>query len=121
MDIPWKHLFFWTPRVLGFLFAGFLSLFALDVFNEGYGPWKTVLAFGIHLIPTFLVLAALAASWRWEWMGVLLFGGLAAYYVVMTRGHQHWSAYALISGPLLVTGLLFLVDWIYRTRIAPAP
>ena len=67
MEIPWKPLLFWTPRVLCLLFAVFLSLFALDVFNEGYGFWKTILALLMHLIPTWIVLAILAISWRWEW------------------------------------------------------
>ena len=34
----------WTPRILGLLFAAFLSLFALDVFEQGYQGWETVLA-----------------------------------------------------------------------------
>ena len=71
MEIPWKPLLFWTPRVLCLLFAVFLSLFALDVFNEGYGFWKTILALFMHLVPTSIVLAVLAISWRWEWAGAL--------------------------------------------------
>ena len=69
MEIPWKPLLFWTPRVLCLLFAVFLSLFALDVFNEGYGFWKTILAFFMYLVPTWIVLAILAISWCWEWAG----------------------------------------------------
>lgn len=30
-----KHLLFWTSRVLGLLFALFVSLFALDIFGQG--------------------------------------------------------------------------------------
>ena len=39
---PSKQLLFWTPRILGILFALFLSMFALDVFGEGYGFWGTL-------------------------------------------------------------------------------
>jgi hypothetical protein len=35
MNIPLKQLLFWTPRVLGILFAAFVSMFALDVFGKG--------------------------------------------------------------------------------------
>jgi hypothetical protein len=121
MNIPWGHILFWTPRALAIAFAGFLALFALDVFNEGYGPWKTLLALAIHLVPTLLVLGAAAVSWRWGWLGAPLFLGLAAYYVVMTRGHMRLSVYALIAGPLVLIGLLFLADWWHRSRTVPAP
>jgi len=33
MNALLKRLFFWSPRILCILFAVFLSLFALDVFN----------------------------------------------------------------------------------------
>ena len=47
-----KRLLFWTPRILCLLFAGFISLFALDVF-EGQGatyPDTPVLKNGIRTI-----------------------------------------------------------------------
>ena len=59
-----RNLLFWTPRVICIAFAIFLSLFALDVFNEGYGFWKTILALLIHLVPVYIVLAVLALAWR---------------------------------------------------------
>ena len=37
MNRPIRQFLFWSPRVLTILFALFLSLFALDVFEEGYG------------------------------------------------------------------------------------
>ena len=36
MNNKWKRVLYWTPRVLGILFALFISIFALDVFGEGY-------------------------------------------------------------------------------------
>ncbi len=95
MEIPWKPPLFWTPRVLCLLFAVFLSLFALDVFNEGYGFWKTILALFMHLVPTWIVLAVLAISWRWEWAGALLFACLGTWYLISTWGRMHWSTYVV--------------------------
>ncbi len=46
MKRPMKQFLFWSPRVLTILFALFLSLFALDVFGEGYGFWATRRASG---------------------------------------------------------------------------
>ena len=117
MKSPPERLLFWTPRILCLLFAAFLGLFALDVFGEGYGFRKTVFALLMHLIPTGVLLAALAISWRRERVGGLLFLGLGAYYLLAYRGRFHWSAYLVISGPLFLIGLLFLLDGWYRARL----
>lgn len=110
MKRPVKGWLFWTPRILGILFAAFVSLFALDVFEEGYGFWEALAGFAIHLIPTAIVLIVLAIAWRWEWVGGILFIALGTAYIVATRGGEHWSAYLLIAGPLVLIGLLFLMD-----------
>ena len=77
MNTASRRLLFWTPRVICIAFAIFLSLFALDVFNEGYGFGKTLLALLIHLVPVYIVLLVLAIAWRWEWIGAAGFAGLA--------------------------------------------
>jgi hypothetical protein len=102
---------YWAPRLLGLLFAGFISLFALDVFNEYHGFWPTLRALAMHLIPTFILLLLLAVAWRWELAGALAFNGLGIFYLVVFWGRLHWSAYALISGPLFLIGALFLLSW----------
>lgn len=112
-----KRLLFWTPRILCLLFAGFLSLFALDVFESRLGFWQTILALLIHLIPTWLVLLTLAIAWRWEWVGGTLLVGLGAFYLIAFWGRFHWSAYLCIAGPLFLTGLLFFLGWLYRREI----
>ena len=117
MNKPVKLLVFWTPRILGLLFAAFISLFALDVFDGQHGFRETALAFAVHLIPTAILLVVLVIAWRWEWTGAVVFTGLAAWYVVTTRGQFHWATYAIISGPLLLLGLLFLLNWIYRAEL----
>jgi len=108
---------FWAPRVLCILFALFISIFALDVFGEGYGLWQTVAALTMHLIPTGLVLIALVVAWRWEWAGGILFGGLGVLYVAMAWGRFDWTAYLVIAGPLFLIGALFVVDWVWRWRL----
>jgi len=112
-----KRVLFWTPRVLCILFAIFLSVFALDVFSEGYGLWKTIGALLLHLIPTFIVVIVLVIAWRWEWVGAILFSALALFYLATTWGRYHWSAYVSISGPLFLIGILFLLNWRYRAEV----
>jgi hypothetical protein len=116
MPRPVQRVLFWAPRILGILFAAFISLFALDVFGEGYGFWETILALLIHLIPTAILVAVLIISWRWEWVGGVLFPALGALYLVMAKGFP-WSAYLMVSGPLFLMGVLFLLNWLYRGKL----
>ncbi|KPK55770.1 MAG: hypothetical protein AMS21_13290 [Gemmatimonas sp. SG8_38_2] len=115
-----KRVLFWAPRVLCILFAAFLSLFALDVFGEGYGFWGTILALLIHLVPVYLVIIVLVIAWRWEWVGAILFFALGVLYIVWTRGRFPLAAYLSITGPLFLVGALFQLNWIHgdsmRTR-----
>ena len=110
-----RRLLFWSPRLLTILFAGFLSLFSLDVFGQGYGVWQTVLAFLMHSIPTGIVLVVLAVSWRWEWVGAVLFTALGLSYALMAWAHPSWIV--VISGPLVLVGGLFLLGWCKRKEI----
>lgn len=110
------RVLYWAPRILAVLFALLLSVFALDVLGEGYSFWEAVVGLLIHLAPTFLVILVLVIAWRWEWLGALLFFGLAAFYVIAFWAPERWAAYLIISGPLALVGLLFLADWLVRVR-----
>ena len=114
-----QRLVYWTPRVLCILFAAFISVFALDVFSEASGFWQTAAALGIHLFPTFLIVAVLVLSWRREWIGGVLFVLLGALYVVTMWGRFRWIAYMTIAGPLVLIGALFFVNWRYRAELRP--
>jgi hypothetical protein len=105
---------FWTPRILGILFALFVSLFALDAFEGPGGAGQKLLGFLVHLAPTALVVAALFVAWRWEGIGALMFLGLGAYFLAASWGDAHWDALLSIAGPLVVTGALFLMSWLRR-------
>jgi hypothetical protein len=117
MEKTFKQILFWSPRALSVLFALFISLFALDVFGEGYSFWNTVLAFAIHLIPTAVILILLVIAWRWEWIGGVAFLILAAYYIFLAWGKFPVSVYFVISGPMVVISILFFVNWKYRTKM----
>jgi hypothetical protein len=116
MKKPANRILYWLPRILCLLFAVFISLFALDVFGAGYGFWETIVALLMHLIPTAMILLALAIAWRREWVGAILFLGLGAWYVVMAWGKFTWTTYLLISGPAFLISVLFLVSWLHRAE-----
>jgi hypothetical protein len=116
------RLLFWSPRILAIALAIFLSLFALEAFNEFHGFWRTALAFSIGLVPALIVVAVLAAGWKWEWFGAVVFALLAAIYWVnaLHRHFLHWSIFLAIPLPLLVIAGLFLANWMERAKLRPA-
>ncbi len=123
-----KHFLYWTPRVLTILFIAFLSLFALDVFGEGYTFWETLVALFMHLIPHFLLIILLVIAWKWERVGGLLFIGLGLVFLFwfggwdMLTGNatgfraENWFGGLLIPGIVAGVGILFLVDQVYRKK-----
>lgn len=112
------RMLFWAPRVLGLAVSLFIGLFALDAFS-GPGPLiERIAAFAIHLIPAMVLLAIVAVAWRWEWVGGVAFVALAAVYAASVRGRLDWIA--VISGPLLAVGLLFLWSWLRRSDLRAA-
>lgn len=117
MNATTKQILFWSPRALCILFALFISIFALDVFGEGYDFWKTLLALAMHLIPTGIVLVILVIAWRWEWIGGILFFALTGYYIYWAWGRFPLYDYFIIAGPMVIVSILFFINWKYRTEI----
>lgn len=110
-----KHFFVVSPRAASLLFVAFLSLFALDVFEE-YRGWALLPPLLIHLVPSFILLAAIGIAWHYDLFGALIFGGFAIWYVWMVGPDRPWSWYAAISGPALVVGALFAISWWVKKR-----
>jgi len=111
-----KRLLFWSPRILGIAFAAFLSIFALDVFDERLVWWRTIVALLIHLAPALFVLAIVVAAWIREWIGFACYIPFSILYVIYF-GRQHWDWALIIAGPPFVAGILFLVNWLKRSEL----
>lgn len=116
-----KRLLYWTPRVLCIVFAAFISIFAMDVFQKGVPVWQVALALLMHLLPTFIVLLVLALSWRREWVGGALFIALGLLYLLWARNKPFFGSdvVLLIAAPLFLVGVLFLLNWRYRAQLRP--
>jgi hypothetical protein len=105
-----KKLIHWLPRILGILFALFISIFALDAFGEGIPFREAVIGFLIHLLPTYIVIAVLLIAWKWELVGGTLFI-FAGFFYIFGANNMHWSAYLLIAGPPILIGSLFIAAY----------
>ena len=108
----------WAPRILCILFAIFISFFAFDVFDQGTGFWKTLLALLIHLIPTFLIIFILILSWKRTWIGGISYILIGVAYIIWSSQTNRGSQ--IIYIPLLLVGILFLTSWFLRKKIKEA-
>jgi len=109
---------FWFPRIFTMLFVLFISMFALDIFGNGYSFWETVVGLFMHLIPSFLLIIGLIIAWRNELIGGILFIGFGLWYVgtilINSPGSFEWymlSYSFIIAGPAFIIGIMFLLDW----------
>lgn len=96
----------WAPRALAIALALFLSVFALDVFEEGLSAGQIVVHLFLHLIPSLAILAVLAIAWRLERMGAFLYLVLALFSLWFFRANG--AGQAITAGPLFVLSALFL-------------
>jgi hypothetical protein len=119
MNQSFAKIIYWSPRGLGILVVLFVSIFALDVFGEGYSFLETIAALAMHLIPSFVILLVLGIAWRWAWIGGFLFVALGVLYITLFWESSNLPAYLLISGPLFLVGILFLLDGYYRSATRP--
>lgn len=115
MNTKMSSLLQWLPRVLGLLFALFLGLFALDVFEIEASFWELLGGFLIHLMPTFLILAGVAIAWRWPLQGGILCLLLTFLLALRFGGLGNWLGVLPFFSPLTVVGALFILDgWLRR-------
>lgn len=96
----------WAPRALAIALALFLSVFALDVFEEGLSGGQILVGLFVHLIPSLAILAVLAIAWRLERTGAFLYLVLALFSLWFFRANG--AGQAITAGPLFVLSALFL-------------
>ena len=109
-----KKLLFWFPRLLIIAFIGFLSLFAFDVFGEGYGTVETILALLMQLVPNLLLILLLIFTWKRPLAAGVLFLIMFVFFFFMFDGYESIMQFLIIDLPLLVVSALFLLDHKYN-------
>lgn len=109
---------FWAPRALSMLLTAFISLFALDVFEEAHGFRQILTGLTVHLIPSFVLIVALVAAWRREWLGTAAFTVFGIFLMGAVRGP--WWVKTIFFLPCFIIAGLFLANWRDRTGRFPA-
>ena len=106
----------WAARFIGIIFAAFISIFAMDVFTEGFDLKDMTMALVMHMLPTLLIILVLIISWHREWIGGIAFLGIGLVYLYASWGKMDWYGIALISVPLFILSGLFFIGWSRRSQ-----
>jgi len=85
----------------------FISIFALDAFSQP----RWLLAFLIHLIPTFILIALTIFAWKREKVGGVIYLIIGILLIVFSR----FEAY-IIALPLIIIGLLFILNGFFKNN-----
>jgi hypothetical protein len=111
-----KQALYWLPRSLGVILPLFLALFALDAIRPDQRLFGNILSLAIHLLPGAILVATVVIAWRRERLGAAIYGALALWYVLLAARRASLLSLLVIAGPVLLAGLLFLLDWLVRVR-----
>jgi hypothetical protein len=118
-------ILYWSPRVLGIIMILIVSMFALDSFAPGIPVGKQILAFIIHLIPSFVLIGILILAWKKEFIGGIIFitlGIVLSPYLYIHNFRMNHSVGLTLSVisifivPFIITGVLFLINYFKEKR-----
>ena len=104
-----KKFLYWTPRILSILLACFISVFALDVFSEGYSTAELAIALLMHLLPTIITIIFIVIAWKHERVGGWLFTALGIAFLFI--GGFELVAILTFSLPLFIIGGMYLSSY----------
>jgi hypothetical protein len=117
----------WLPRILCILAILFVSMFALDSFEQGMPLGKQLVGFFMHLVPTFILVVFLVVAWNWELIGGIMFViiglGLLPFIYMMNYHMNHSVMMSLgvvlmINFPFILVGILFVLSHFLKAKNA---
>ncbi len=98
-----KKFLYWIPRILSAL----ITLFWMSFVFLSHGlSWETLIESGVWAIILLITILA----WKNQIVGKLGFIALGIFYIILTKGDADFIAYFIITGPLFLIGILFLLD-----------
>lgn len=116
MSTKHRSFWYWLPRVLGILFALFLSIFTFDAWEGADSFWQGFVGWLIHLIPVAIIALVLTIAWRRPGVGGVIFLVLGAVFLYLFVAEFDGdvtaiaASFLLIAGPQILLGILFLLE-----------
>ena len=101
---------YWLPRVITIIYTVLASLFAFDIYKEGYNYKEDFLMLVPHLLPTIILILFVYIAWKKPLIGGLLFIAVGAAYTILAWSRFPPLTIGIIAGPLFFAGLLYLLQ-----------
>lgn len=104
----------------------FVSIFAFDSF-EFPTLKEQLIAFAIHLIPTYILSAILYVAWKWEHIGGSIYILIALAVTPWLFKHNYamnhsvaitLEVIALVTLPFFLSGIFFLISYTLHKKTA---
>jgi len=120
-----EKIILWLPRLLCIAAILFVSMFALDAFEPGMPIGQQLLNFMIHLIPSFVLLLFFWFSWKWPYVGGIIFSIIGivtspfVYRMNYNRTHSVGISLLIIlmiTVPFIVIGVLYIFSHFQMRR-----
>lgn len=99
-----------VPKVLAIVYIIFIALLSLDVFNADASLLEKMGGLIIHNITTIILLAALFLAYKKPRVGGSMFILMSIIFTFFFKTYERWDTFVLISFPLLLIGILFLLN-----------
>lgn len=109
----------WLPRILCILSILFVSVFALDAFDQNESFMVQLGDFAMHLIPSILLSIILWLAWNKPLIGGILFGLVGLIFTPWVYHNNYEMNHSvsmslgvifLITIPFVFIGVLFIID-----------
>lgn len=119
-------LFNWSAKIIAILGILVVSLFALDSFDPKLTFNQQLIAFAIHLIPTFILTVLLIIAWKWpKWGGIIYVtvGSILSLPIfILNYKMNHSILFSLevlliITFPFILSGILFIMSDYQKRKI----
>jgi len=102
-------------------------MFSLDAFHDSLSLKEQLLAWLMHMIPSFVLILILVIAWIWENTGGIIFIslGLAFSPFIFWNNYMHnhslWMSFliiVMITFPFILAGALFILSYHTKRRAA---
>ena len=120
-------LLYWAPRILCIVAILFISVFSLDAFQAGMPLKDQILAWLMHMIPSFVLIIILIIAWKWENIGGIIFLAIGLAFTPFifiwnySMNHSVWISLGvilMITFPFILVGVLFMLSYYTRRKAA---
>ena len=111
MKTNYKKVIYWTPRIIILVVAIFSFVFALLSGSERYGGGiKGILMNSPNALPWLVLFLFVWVAWIWEKIGGWFFVSFAIFSAFFFKVYENPVVLLLVTLPILLVGILFLVS-----------